>query len=226
MGRKTVRTEPSDGETRQGLSKCKTVFLWCGVLVLLQAIRFGLKEAAYCFVPQTTDDHLVSMCVLPLMTVGMVLIAKRLGLSAEIFPKTRKRLYLILGVIAVALFLSGALLFGAGDLGMLRDAVYSSLVIPVFEETIFRGYLWESLKGKFEQEWLVYLITTVLFSLWHFGYVDSLIIRIGIDGLGYVMLMKAFVGLVYGIIVGFVRYRTKNTYAAMLVHSVMNTFGR
>jgi membrane protease YdiL (CAAX protease family) len=40
------------------------------------------------------------------------------------------------------------------------------------------------------------------------------------------MLMKAFVGLVYGIIVGFVRYRTKNTYAAMLVHSVMNTFGR
>ena len=70
------------------------------------------------------------------------------------------------------------------------------------------------------------LITTVLFALWHFGYVDSLAARIGFDGLGYVMLMKASVGLVYGVIVGFVRYKTKNAYASILLHGVMNVFGR
>lgn len=221
-------TEGENGnmEKQPASGKWKTVLLWCGVLVILQGIRFGLKEAVYCFVPQTTDDHFVSMCVLPLMTVGIVLTAKRLGLIAEIFPKTRRRLYAILGVVAVTLTATGALLCGANDWGVWRDAIYGALVIPIFEETIFRGYLWESLKGKFGKEWQVYLITTVLFSLWHFGYVDSLMTRIGIDGLGYVMLMKASIGLVYGVIVGFVRYRTKNTYAAMLVHSVMNTFGR
>lgn len=66
----------------------------------------------------------------------------------------------------------------------------------------------------------------LLFALWHFGYVDSIAARIGLDGLGYVMLMKAAVGFVYGVIVGFVRYKTKNAYASMLLHGIMNVFGR
>lgn len=206
--------------------RLRAVMIACGILVLLQAIRFGLKQMFYYAFPQVADERFVSMCVMILMSVGIVLTAHRLGMRASVFPKERIGIYAAAGVLAVSLMVSGPLLMGASDWILWQDMIYGSVVTPIFEELIFRGYLWESLKKRFDNEFHVYLITTVLFALWHFGYVDSLAARIGFDGLGYVMLMKASVGLVYGVIVGFVRYKTKNAYASILLHGVMNVFGR
>lgn len=44
--------------------------------------------------------------------------------------------------------------------------------------------------------------------------------------LSFVMLMKVITGLCFGIVIGLVRYKTKNCYAGMLTHSIMNVFGR
>ena len=206
--------------------RLRAVMIACGILVLLQAIRFGLKQMCFYAFPQVADERFVSMCVMILMSVGLILTAHRLGMRASVFPKERIGIYAAAGVIAVLLMVSGPLLMGASDWTLWQDMLYGSVVTPIFEELIFRGYLWESLKKRFENEFHVYLITTVLFALWHFGYVDSIAARIGLDGLGYVMLMKASVGLVYGVIVGFVRYKTKNAYASILLHGVMNVFGR
>ena len=206
--------------------RLRAVMIACGILVLLQAIRFGLKQMCFYAFPQVADERFVSMCVMILMSVGLILTAHRLGMRASVFPKERIGIYAAAGVLAVSLMVSGPLLMGASDWTLWQDMLYGSVVTPIFEELIFRGYLWESLKKRFDNEFHVYLITTVLFALWHFGYVDSIAARIGLDGLGYVMLMKASVGLVYGVIVGFVRYKTKNAYASILLHGVMNVFGR
>jgi len=42
----------------------------------------------------------------------------------------------------------------------------------------------------------------------------------------FTMLMKVVIGLCFGIIIGLARYKTKNCYATILMHSIMNVFGR
>jgi membrane protease YdiL (CAAX protease family) len=60
--------------------------------------------------------------------------------------------------------------------------------------------------------------------MWHLGYVDSIAFRVEI-GLGNAMLWKVITGLCYGIILGVLRLRTKNSYSTILLHGVMNIFG-
>jgi len=103
--------------------------------------------------------------------------------------------------------------------------LYGSIVTPIFEELIFRGYIWNKLNDIFEKEWITYIVSAVLFALWHLGYVDSIAFRME-TGLANVMLWKAITGLCYGVVLGALRLKTKNCYSTMLLHGVMNIFGR
>ncbi|GGH30939.1 CPBP family glutamic-type intramembrane protease [Paenibacillus segetis] len=42
----------------------------------------------------------------------------------------------------------------------------------------------------------------------------------------FAILMKVVTGLIFGIVLGVVRYKTKNCYSTTILHSVMNIFGR
>ena len=103
--------------------------------------------------------------------------------------------------------------------------VYSSIVTPIFEELIFRGYIWNELNQIFTSEWKTYIITTILFALWHLGYISSIAFRVE-DDLLNVMIWKVITGLCFGIVLGAVRLKTINCYSTMLLHGVMNIFGR
>ena len=103
--------------------------------------------------------------------------------------------------------------------------VYSSIVTPVFEELIFRGYIWNELNQIFTSEWKTYIVTTIFFALWHLGYISSIAFRVEYDLLN-VMIWKIVTGLCFGIVLGAVRLKTKNCYSTMLLHGVMNIFGR
>ena len=102
---------------------------------------------------------------------------------------------------------------------------YSCIVTPVFEELLFRGYIWNQLSGIWGDKWPTYLTTSILFGLWHLAYIDSIAFRVE-DGLLSVMVWKVVTGLCFGVVLGDVRMKTKNCYAAMLMHGVMNLFGR
>ncbi len=68
-------------------------------------------------------------------------------------------------------------------------------------------------------------MTTIPFALWHFGYISSIAFRVEY-GLMNAMIWKAITGLCFGIVLGAVRLKTKNCYSTILLHSVMNIFGR
>ena len=76
----------------------------------------------------------------------------------------------------------------------------------------------------------IYIINTLLFTIWHLGYIDSIWLKITLlaasTGVPFAMFMKVITGLCFGIVIGFVRYKLKNCYSTMLVHSFMNIFGR
>lgn len=100
------------------------------------------------------------------------------------------------------------------------------MITPIFEELIFRGYVWNKLEEKLSKRFAVYVITTLLFAAWHIGYIDTIAFRVASDRVLFIMLMKVVTGLCFGIVLGAVRYKTKNCYSSILLHSVMNIFGR
>lgn len=66
---------------------------------------------------------------------------------------------------------------------------YSCIVTPVFEELLFRGYIWNQLSGIWGNKWPTYLTTSILFGLWHLVYIDSIAFRVE-DGLLSVMVWQ------------------------------------
>ena len=87
------------------------------------------------------------------------------------------------------------------------------------------AYAWNKLNTVIKKERGTYLITTVLFSIWHLGGIESIAFRVE-TGLAKIMFWKVIVGLVYGIVLGALRLKTKNSYSTILLHGVMNIFGK
>ncbi len=154
------------------------------------------------------------------------MIAKKENVEIFTFPSKHKVIY------ALCTFLSLGVLFSTpvftGDFGVLTivNMIYSAVIIPVYEELIFRGLCWNMLKEKNFSEFKIFIITTILFSVWHFGYIDSLAVRTIESKIAFVVLMKMVTGLCFGIVLGLTRYTTKNNYSTILLHGVMNIFGR
>ena len=207
----------------------------CAVLVIIQTIRILVSQRLLSLFEKTSlNIDAVSMVTMIILTILMLIIANKLDISFSFPPKAKTRTARILYVAATLLFLflaiSGPLFTQDTSVGVILPLLYSVVVTPIFEELIFRGYVWNSLKETGKSEFLTYLISTGLFALWHLGYIDVIWLKMSLheDGgdLLNIMIMKTAVGLFFGIVIGFVRYKTKNTYAAMLMHGVMNVFGR
>lgn len=90
---------------------------------------------------------------------------------------------------------------------------------------IFRGYVWNKLNTIFLKEWKTYIGSTILFALCHIGYISAIVFRVEC-GLANAMIWKVITGLCFGIILGAIRLKTKNSYSTILLHGVLNIFGR
>jgi membrane protease YdiL (CAAX protease family) len=77
----------------------------------------------------------------------------------------------------------------------------------------------------FSKEIETYIVTTILFALWHIGYISSIAFRVE-TGLANAMIGKVITGLCFGIILGMIRLKTKNSYSTILLHGALNIFGR
>jgi len=79
-------------------------------------------------------------------------------------------------VLLLALLVSSALL----NPSLLLANLHSVLVVPLFEEAIFRGWGWSKLERSLPGRlagFLTYLVMTSLFALWHLGYGDVVYLR-------------------------------------------------
>ncbi|MEG0691503.1 MAG: CPBP family intramembrane glutamic endopeptidase [Oscillospiraceae bacterium] len=197
------------------------------ILFSLQLSRIFLKSLVFVFIPPTPfSDVIVSATIIVILTILIVLYAKKRGIHASFYPHKHKVFYAVASIAAVALLISTPIITGDISPETLIVLFYSVIVIPIFEELIFRGYLWNLFKNKFNSEFKLYLVTTVLFAIWHLGYIDSIATRTATTGLPFAMLMKVVTGLCFGIVLGLLRYKTKSCYATILLHGVMNIFGR
>lgn len=73
-------------------------------------------------------------------------------------------------------------------------------------------------------------MSTLLFGIWHLGYVDTVLWRTSLffpdANLVQIMFWKVMTGLAIGALLGLFRWKSENVYSAMLVHMFINTLGR
>jgi membrane protease YdiL (CAAX protease family) len=167
---------------------------------------------------------MATMLGMIILAIGILITARRLGINLSVFPTRFNTVYICVSILAAILLIATPSNF-TGGIQSVSLLIYGSIVTPVFEELIFRGYVWNKLNVVFSNERKTYLVSTILFALWHFGYISSVAFRIN-DGLFQAMIWKAITGLCFGIVLGMVRLKTKNCYSTILLHGVMNIFGR
>lgn len=191
----------------------------------LQLLLFTVKKVILIFVERTDfSDRMASMSAMILLTFIFVIAMYRRKIPLSFLPERFGLFYIIITAVTAVIYILTPSNFSGGYEDILL-LLYSSIVVPIYEELIFRGYVWNKLRASFSGEWTVYAITAVLFALWHIGYVDSLAFRTQ-TGLFNVMVWKVITGLCYGIILGAVRMKTKDCYSTTLLHGVMNVFAR
>lgn len=196
-----------------------------GLLVLFQIARLVIKQLIFTHIERTNFlDHLASMFAMILMSGMILFISKQREIRLSIFPSNFAKTYAV-GTIVFVLLLASAPSNYVGGLQTIMLLIYSSVVTPICEELIFRGYIWNRLSVIFKHPISVYLWSSILFSIWHLGYVDSLAFRVE-SSLLQALIWKAITGLGYGLVLGLLRWKSGNCYSTMLLHGVMNIFGR
>lgn len=209
----------------------KPIFKILVVLTLVQIVRILIVYIYHSIFGFTViSNQLINSALYIIIGLVLIKIFKADKYSLALIIRQRKRGYIIAGAVLGALVIFNPAILFVGGTDEVVSLFYSVLIIPIFEELIFRGYTWDYLNKKFNNEIKTYIFVTILFALWHLGYVDSIVYRLSIfnnsGSLAYIMLNKVIIGLIFGVATGFARFKLKNTYASFLVHSTMNMFGK
>lgn len=206
-------------------TKTRTILGIVGVLTILQVALFCIKRLIFVFVARTDfSDHVSTMVAMTILTTLVVVFARKQKIPLSVFPQRFGGFYIAGTCIYAILLISTPSNYIEGFPAMVL-LFYSSVVTPIYEELVFRGYVWNKLNAVFKKEWMTYIAATILFAVWHIGYIDSIAFRVD-AGLAEAMLWKVLVGLRYGLILGALRWKAKTSYSTMLLHGVMNIFGR
>lgn len=134
------------------------------------------------------------------------------------WPEHFTRKYWIVSLVVLVLLLANPGLY-VDTMKAVLLLIYGSIVTPLFEELVFRGYVWNRLEGIYEKPNTVMVLNALLFGVWHLGYIITPLM----NG-EWMALSKLVIGFAFGMILGFVRMKTKNCYSTFLVHGLLNSF--
>lgn len=167
-----------------------------------------------------------------IMIIVMIIIIKKKKEKLNIFPKENIKIYKILTILLIIFIIITCFITKKDTIYQIFALIYGGIITVIYEELIFRGFVWNRISNGEEdkkQNRKAYIITTILFGIWHLGYVDTVLWRTSLfspnANIMNIMFWKVITGLIYGIILGFCRYKNKNTYSSILLHSFLNTFG-
>ena len=202
------------------------------ILIVIQLLRAFVMDSLW-YVIKPGDDIILFQILngISFLIVGVLLLAvfqpslKDLSLSLDDVRKRTKIIYLA-GMIALPVFIILPVVLGA-ELDVIVLSFIFGLIVPAFEELLFRGYLWNNMQNslKGEHSGLITWITiTILFGLWHIGYIDVFLIHPREFALVPLLIGKIEVGLILGAIVGIIRLKTNKVYGSFLFHGFWNVF--
>jgi len=214
--------------TRKGRNNfLKLVLKIILVLAIIQILRVVIFEFLS-FTVQPSRPLFLILRGLDFIIVGIILLLyfkpslNDLGLIWDNIRLRNRIIYIIGFSVLITLILSQYVF--EWEFYILIYMLLYSIIVPVFEELLFRGYIWSKIresKGMINPDGLTFLTVTILFSVWQLGYADILI---RYSNLGLILVLKMMSGLVLGLIVGYLRLKTGKTYASIIFHGLWNLF--
>lgn len=196
-------------------------------LITLQLLRIGSKILLFSFINRTIFlDNIVNVSFMVIMTIILLVICKKKNIKLNIFPIKFNKFYVIFSIIVLSIFVITPFITKNYALGDIISLIYHALITVIYEEILFRGLVYKKIPNN---EKYKFILSSILFGLWHLGYVDSVIYRTSIfspdANIMKIMIMKAITGTILGLIFGILRYKNKNVYSSMLLHMLINTTG-
>lgn len=200
-----------------------------GIPAGLQLLRMGVKTVVFTWVERSIwTDTLVSCLYMAVMSAAMLAWWKHKDKTWNLFPEKFNWKYILSTALAAVFLISTPLITQNLSPQALLSLMYGAVITVIFEEVVFRGWVWrklEILRGKPA----AYLLSSLLFGLWHLGYADTVLWRTSLffpqSDVVSILFWKVVTGLTLGLVFGFLRYKCGNVYASMLAHGVINAFG-
>ena len=197
------------------------------VLAVIQVLRAVIFEFLFVTI-QPTGPLFMIFRGLDFIIVGIILLfyfkpsLDDLGLRWDNI-RLRSRIIYIMGFSLLTILILSQSVF-EGEFDILIGLLVYAIISPIFEELVFRGYIWSKIsesEGMINPDGLTFLTVTLLFSVWQLGYADVLI---RYSNLGLIMVLKMMGGLVLGLFVGYLRLKTGKTYASIIFHGLWSLF--
>jgi len=202
-------------------------------LVIIQVVRAVIFGGLWFLVrPGTNIVFFQLLNGLAYIIIGMILVLyfkpslENLGLKWDDIS-LRTRILYILGLTFLVILALSPYTF-EWELHILILGLLFGIITPLFEELLFRGYIWGKIsksRGMVNPNGLTLITVTLLFMVWHLGYADVLMLHpLATSSLTMIMISKMGIGLVLGLIVGYLRLKTGKTYVSILFHGLWNVF--
>lgn len=207
----------------------KKFFSIVTILVFLQFLRIIFKSLIFGVLDRTILMDVIISSIYMLIFIGLfVAIIKRRKIELQIFPVNFSAKYEIFTVAVLAFIIVTPVITRNYSLTNIISLLYGAVITVVFEEILFRGFVYAAIKQK-KNDLTAFMLSTILFGIWHLGYIDTIIWRTSLffpnSDISQIMFWKVVTGLSIGALLGFCRYKSKNVYMAILVHTLINTFG-
>jgi membrane protease YdiL (CAAX protease family) len=206
------------------------------LLLIIQMVRAFIITGLWRLLHPAPDSPLwavMDMVAFGLIGLSLLLYVRpsgaQLGLDWSGAPRWEIAIYIGLGILTLGLVLGTYFL--TSDVFIAN--ISSAIVIPIFEELLFRGWGWGYLRkaASFRASGFAnWLVISALFAFWHVGYLDIYILKVApanpdMDW-GFFFLMKLLTTLIIGLVVGLPRWRSGRVYGSLILHSLINIFGR
>ena len=209
--------------------KFKKILFIILFLTLLQVGRIVFKNLVFdIFDRNLLSDVIVSMVYMIIVICISSIILRKKNINLNFFPKKFNMKYKLFTIFVLLFFIVTPIITKNYELYNILSLVYNAIITVIFEELIFRGLIFKEI-GSIKNDLIAYIVSTILFGIWHLGYIDTIIWRTSLfspdANIPNIMFWKVITGIIIGVILGFFRYKNKNVYSSMLVHTFINTFG-
>lgn len=209
--------------------KFKKILFIILFLTLLQVGRIVFKNLVFdIFDRNLLSDVIVSMVYMIIVICIAIIILRKKNINLNFFPKKFNMKYKLFTIFVLLFFIVTPIITKNYELYNILSLVYNAIITVIFEELIFRGLIFKEISSM-KNDLIAYIVSTILFGIWHLGYIDTIIWRTSLfspdANIANIMFWKVITGIIIGVILGFFRYKNKNVYSSMLVHTFINTFG-
>ena len=212
------------------MGRWKMPALGLAALAGIQTVRMGLVFLAQLVGPDSlTWNRVYSAAFFLAASAALVWAMRRAGIRPAVLPPSRKPGYTAAAALTALFWGITPFItrdFSAENLVFLAE---SALLLPVFEELLFRGFLWDRLERAFGGGSAALWLSAALFGLWHVGYADTILCRMAWTGregnLIAILCGKVLTGFLLGLCFGWLRRKFRNGFPGLLAHIVLNTMG-